>query len=188
MSNMHARLMTAFVAGAFLIGVASFVQAESDDGMHYEGMYQGSHASSHHDAHHFVDQTFHSLFRHAKDLGLSEEQITKLKTQRVAHEKTRIRGGSDMQLAEIDVMTLAHDEKAKMSDIENAVRKSEMAHANLRIEAIKTLREAFAVLTPEQRDKWRSHPAMKHGEDTCKSDYDGHAHNGKPGAPKEGMR
>jgi len=188
MSNIHARLMTAFVAGALLIGGASFVHAESDDGKHHEGMHQGFHASGHHDAHHFVDHTFHSLLRHAKDLGLSEVQVTKLRAQWAAYEKTRIRGGADMQLAEVDVMTLAHDEKAKMSDIENAVRKSEMAHANLRIETIKTLREASAVLTPEQRDKWRSSMAMLHGEDACKSDYDGHAHDGKPEAQKEGTK
>ena len=188
MSNIHARIAIAFMAGAFLIGVPSFVHAEPDDGRHHEGMHQGCHARSHHDAHHFVDQTFHSLFRQAKDLGLSEEQVTKLKTQWAAYEKARIRGEADMQLAEVDVMTLAHDEKAKMSDIENAVRKSEMAHVSLRIEGIKTLREASAVLTPEQRDKWRSSRVMRHGEDTGKGDYGDRAHDGKSETPKEGMR
>lgn len=183
MSFIHVRIMTALVAVAALIGLPAFVHAEPDKEMHRD-----SHSEHDRAAHHFVDQTFHSLFRHAKDLGLSDEQVTKLKAQWAEYEKARIRGEADMKLAEVDVQTLAHDEKAEMSAIEAAVRKSEMAHANLRIEGIKALRAASAVLTPEQRDKWRASRAMMHGEGKGKGDYGDSAHAGKPDAPKAGAR
>ena len=102
------------------------------------------------------------------------------------YEKARIRGEADLKLAEVDVQTLAHDEKAEMSAIENAVRKSEMVHANLRIEGIKTLRAASAVLTPGQREKWRASLATMYGEG--KGDYSEGTHDGKQEAPKAGPR
>ncbi|HZC81599.1 MAG TPA: hypothetical protein VE222_07730 [Nitrospiraceae bacterium] len=181
----YPRIMITFAAGALLIGLPALVHAEPDKD---KGMHRESHSEHDRAAHHFVDQTFHSLFRHAKDLGLSQEQVTKLKTQWAEYEKARIRGEADMKLAEVDVQTLAHDEKAEMSAIENSVRKSETAHANLRIEGIKAVRAAFAVLTPEQKEKWRSSRAMGHGEGKGKDDYEERAHDGKPDAPKGGMR
>jgi|GEM_PF-1730022 len=182
MSFIHARIMTVLIAGAFLVGLPAFVHAEPDKEMHRD-----SHSEHDRAAHHFVDQTFHSLFRHAKDLGLSEEQVAKLKTLMTDYEKARIRGEADLKLAEVDAMTLAHDEKAEMSAIESAIRKSEAAHANMRIDGIKALRAASAVLTPEQRDKWRASRAMMHGEKS-KGDYGDGVHAGKPDAPKAGTR
>ncbi|HUL40916.1 MAG TPA: hypothetical protein VLV32_03280 [Burkholderiales bacterium] len=168
MSNVHARLMTAVVTVAFLIGVPSLVLAEPDGGSPHEGMQHwgahcGTHAWQHHGKHHAVDHVFHSLFRHAKDLGLSDEQVAKLHSLKTGYAKAEIRGEADMKLAEVDVRTLAHDPKAKMSTVEDAVRKEEMAHADRRIEKIKTLRATFAVLTPEQLEKWRAMRLEGHG-------------------------
>ena len=181
MSFIHGRIITALVAWTLMIGLPAFVHAEPNEGTH-----RGGHSKHDRDAHHFIDQTFHSLFRHAKDLGLSEEQVKKLKTLMTDYEKARIRGEADLKLAEVDVQTLAHDEKAEMSAIENAVRKSEMVHANLRIEGIKTLRAASAVLTPGQREKWRASLAMMYGEG--KGNYSEGTHDGKQEAPKAGPR
>lgn len=164
MSTMYTRIMIAFVAGAFLIGLPAFIQAEPDEGMHHRGMHHGVHAWRHHAKHHVVGHVFHSLFRHAKDLGLSEEQVTKLHFLKTGYEKARIREEANMKLDEVDVRTLAHDQKAEMSAIENAVRKAEMEHANLRIEEIRTLRAALAVLTLEQREKWRAIGMERRGE------------------------
>src|SRR6266545_4441139 len=102
-------------------------------------------------------------------------------------DKDKIRGEADLKLAEVDVQTLAHDEKADMAAIEAAVRKSEAAHSNLRIEGIKTVRAAFAVLTPEQKEKMRSSRSMRHEGGKGKGDYDKGAPDGKP-EPKGGMR
>jgi periplasmic protein CpxP/Spy len=166
MSFIHARIITALVAWTLMIGLPAFVHAEPNEGMHRGANFKHDRA-----ARHFVDRAFHSLFRHAKDIGLSEEQIKKLKTLLTDYKKTRIRGEADLKLAEVDVQTLAHDEKAEISAIENAVRKSEMAHANLRIEGIEALRAASSVLTPGQREKWRASRAVMYGKG--KGDYGG---------------
>jgi len=181
----YARVMTLLFASALFAGLPALVQAEphGDKGMHYD-----SHSSHEWAAHHFVEQVFHGLFHQAKHLGLTEEQMTKLKSLKTDYDKAKIRGEADLKLAEVDVQTLAHDEKAEMSAIESAVRKSETAHANLRIEGIKVVREAFALLTPEQKEKMRASEAMWHGGGKGRGDYDKGSHDGKSDMPKGGMK
>ena len=57
-----------------------------------------------------------------------------------------------------------HRVEDEMAAIEDAVRKSEAARTKLRLDEIRTLREASATLTPEQREKWRSSRAAMHAE------------------------
>lgn len=174
---MSSRMMTAVLAGVLLIGAPALVQAEPDTA---KGMSRGSHSDHDRSAHNFVNQTFHMLFRQAKELGLTDEQQAKLKSLSTDYDKAKIRGEADLKLAEVDVQALAHDEKADMAAIEAAIRKSETAHANLRLEGIKTVRAAYAALTPEQKEKLRSSRAMRHGDGKGKGGYD-------KGEPKGGM-
>ena len=162
MSIINARILPMFVIGALLIGVPAFVHAEPDRTMHRS--YEGQHHRGMHGSQPFVSQTFRSLLRHAGELGLSEEQITKLNALMTDYSKTRIRDKADVKLAEVDVRTLAHDQKAEMSAIETAVHKSEAAQAKLRLDGIRAVREASATLTPEQREKWRSTRAVMHAD------------------------
>ena len=121
------------------------------------------HGGSMHHGGHLVGHTFHSLLRHAKDLGLSDEQRTQIKTIATDYVKTHIREKAAMKLAEVDVRTLVHNEKADLSAIETAIKKSESTHATLRFEEVKAMRAAVAVLTPEQREKWRTLGMERHG-------------------------
>jgi Spy/CpxP family protein refolding chaperone len=168
--------LTVLAAAAVLLCFPVYGHADPDEGM--KG--KESHAQRDGGLHEFVSHSVHSFLRHAKDLGLSEEQVTKLKSLMADYEKAKIRGEADLKLAEVDVQTLAHDEKADMAAIETAIRKSEAAHSNLRIEGMKTLRAASAVLTPEQREKWRAGRTMMHGEGKDKGDYKEPAHGGPP--------
>jgi len=57
---------------------------------------------------------------------------------------------------------------AEVASIETAMRKSEAARTALRIEGVRAVRTAKAILTPAQRDKWRAtlrerHRAGRHG-------------------------
>jgi len=111
----------------------------------------------------FVGHSLHRVLRHHKDLGLSEEQRVKIKAIATDYTKTRIREEADLKLAEVDVRTLVHNEKAELSAIETALKKSESAHTALRLDGVKALRAAATVLTPEQREKWRAIRMERHG-------------------------
>jgi len=147
--------------GALLIGLPAVVHAEPDEGMRH-GRFEQHRGM--HDGQHFVSHAIHNLIRHAKDLGLSEEQVAKLKTLSTDYKKTSIRDKAEMKLAEVDARTLAHDEKSDLSAVENAMRKAEAARTNLRLDGVKAIRAAKAVLTPEQREQWRSRRGMMHAQ------------------------
>src|SRR6266508_3384046 len=143
-----------------LLCVPAEVRAEPS-----RGMTRGSHHSVH-GGHmsDFVGHSLHGLLRHKKDLGLSADQSARVKTIATDYAKTRIREEADLKLAEVDVRTLIHDEKADLPAIETAMKKSESAHTALRLEGVKALRAAAAVLTPEQREKWRAVRMERHRE------------------------
>ena len=119
-------------------------------------MMRGGHPEHGRAMHDFVGHSLHRLLRHGKDLGLSQEQRAKIKAIATDYTKTRIREEADLKLAEVDVRTLIHDEKADLAAIETALKKSESTHTALRLDGVKALRAATAVLTPEQREKWRA--------------------------------
>jgi Spy/CpxP family protein refolding chaperone len=143
--------------GAILLTGALTLPAESQaDG--------GRGSYSHHRGgkHDFVGHALRSLVREQKDLNLSEEQVGKIKAIALDYAKTRIRGKAEVKLAEVDVHALILDEKADLTAIETALRKSESAQTALRLERVKAMRAAGAVLTPEQRDKWRASMRERH--------------------------
>lgn len=136
----------------------------------------------------FVGHSLHGLLRHKKELGLSEEQRAKIKAIATDYTKTRIREEADLKLAEVDVRTLVHDEKADLPAIETAMKKSESAHTALRLEGVKALRAAAAVLAPEQHEKWRAMRIERHGRGHGGS-AQSRAYNDEPRAvPQEGAQ
>lgn len=143
---------------ASVVGIPPQVLADqSPGGMRGHSEYRGAIPD-------VAGRSLHKLLRHKKDLGLTEEQSAKLKALSVDYAKTRIREEADFKLAEVDVRTLVRDEKADLSAIETAMKKAESARTVLRLEGVKTLRAATAVLTPEQREKWRAGMTERHSK------------------------
>jgi Spy/CpxP family protein refolding chaperone len=114
------------------------------------------------DKHDRVGYALHGLIRSRKDLGLSAEQRTKIKAIALAHKKNRIQTEADIKLAELDFRTGLFSDNVELSTIETALQKSETARTALRLEGVKSLREASAVLTPDQREKWRQTMTARH--------------------------
>ena len=129
--------------------VPTGVRADSSPGKQRSPNY--GHGKATHD---FVGGALHGLLRSQKELGLSKEQSGKIKTIATDYTKSRIQGEADVKLAELDIRTRILDEKAELPSIEAALRKSESARTALRLDGVKALRAAAAVLTPDQREKW----------------------------------
>ena len=171
MMRLHSR--TRFL-GLLILGVLLASGAGAPLSLHaepMEGMKKSAQAEHDRATHDFVGHFLGGVLHHAKDLGLSEDQVSKLKGLSTDYEKARIRGEADLKLAEVDVQSLVHDDKAELSAIEAAVRKSEAAHTALRLDGIKAVRAATAILTPEQREKWRASRAARHGAEGGKGEY-----------------
>jgi len=96
-----------------------------------------------------------------KGLGLSEVQMKNITTLATDYEKHSIRMEAEWDLAELEVEALLRDEKSDLGAIDNALKKSEAAQMAMRQSGVKASRAISAVLTPEQREKWRSRIQMQ---------------------------
>jgi Spy/CpxP family protein refolding chaperone len=159
-------ILALVISLAWIASIPMNVWAEEHPG----GM-RGSHFQHGRAMHDFVGHSLFSLLRHEKNLKLSQEQSTKIKSIATEYAKTRIQKKADVKLAELDVRSRVLDEKAELSAIESALQKSESARISLRLEGVKALRAAAAVLTPEQREKWHQDRTSRHGAGSHREEH-----------------
>ena len=93
------------------------------------------------------------LLKHEKEIGLTAEQVTKLKEMQLNMDKLRIKSEADIQVAEREFKALNDDEKSDLGAIEAKLKQSGDLQAGLRLASVKARREVLALLTPEQRAK-----------------------------------
>jgi protein CpxP len=93
------------------------------------------------------------LLKHEKDIGLSGDQVAKLKEMQLNLDRVRIKAEAEIQIAEREVKALTDEEKSDLGAIEAKLKQSEDLQVGLRMAAIKARRDVMAVLTPEQRAK-----------------------------------
>ena len=93
------------------------------------------------------------LLMHQKEIGLSEEQVGKIKAMQLELDKTRIRTQAEIEVAERELHAMVQDDKSDMAAIEAKLKQGAALEVSLHLAAIKTRREAMALLTPEQREK-----------------------------------
>ena len=107
-----------------------------------------------HDAH-SADHLRH-LLKHQKEIGLTEEQVKKLKAIELDFDRGRIKSDAEIHVAERELLALVEDEKTDLSAIEAKIKQSEMLEVGLRMLAFKAQHDALGVLTPEQREKGKA--------------------------------
>lgn len=93
------------------------------------------------------------LLKHEKDIGLTGDQVAKLKEMQLNLDKARIKAEADIQIAERELQALIEDEQSDLGAIEAKLKQSEDLQVGLRMTAIKARRDVLALLTPEQRAK-----------------------------------
>jgi periplasmic protein CpxP/Spy len=96
------------------------------------------------------------LLKHDQDIGLTAEQITKLKDMQLNLDKVRIKTEADIQVAERELKSMIEEEKLDLGAIEAKLKQSGDLQVGLRMTSIKTRRDVYALLTPEQRAKEKS--------------------------------
>lgn len=151
------RWMVGAVAAACLVGAASFAsRAEACHGhMMMHGQAQGGHEQEDADEHagHYLKH----LLKHAKEIGLTPEQIGKLKSVQLDFKRAEAKMEGEVKIADLELEALLDDEKTNLSAIASKVDQLKKAEGALLLTGIKSQREAMALLTPEQREKDRAH-------------------------------
>lgn len=96
------------------------------------------------------------LLRDKQDLGLTDEQITKLRNRALDADRARIRAEADVRVSERELRSLMWDDQVDMAAIEAKVKEEHAFEAAVRIIGIKAKRELLGILTPEQTTKWKA--------------------------------
>lgn len=96
------------------------------------------------------------LLKHEKDIGLTADQVAKLKEVQLNLDRIRIKTEAEIKIAERELRALTDDEKSDLGAIEAKLRQSKDLQVGLRMASIKMRRDVMAVLTPEQREKEKS--------------------------------
>ena len=87
-------------------------------------------------------------------LGLSPEQVKKLEQLRDNFQRQSIRNEADARIVEVDIAALLDSPTVEVAKVEAKIREAEKLRADLRIARIRTIEQAKAVLTAEQRKKF----------------------------------
>lgn len=129
------------------------------------------------------------LLKHEKDIGLTADQVAKLKELQLNLDKARIKAEADIQITEREINALMDDEKADLAAIEAKLKQSADQRVALRMTAIKMRRDVLNVLTPEQREKEKSEheKVMKDHGKSYGSPHDDGAYPHYKKNPHEGM-
>lgn len=125
-----------------------------EHGGHGMGMGMGGHHAS-------TGHLLRGLLQSQKEMGLTDEQVAKLKAIQLDLDKTRIKAEADIMVAERELQSLIENDKTELSAIEEKLKQAEMQEVALRLAAIKARRDAMALLTPEQGQRVKAvHEAM----------------------------
>ncbi len=96
------------------------------------------------------------LLKHAKEIGLTSEQVSKLKAMQLDLGREQVRTEADVKVAKLELHALIEDEQADLAAIQAKVDQLKKAEGGLLLAGIKAKRAATAMLTPEQREKDRA--------------------------------
>jgi len=121
------------------------------------------------------------LMKNKQEIGLTDEQIAKLRAMALDSDKARIRAEADMKVSARELRSLMWDDKSELPAIEAKIKEKASLKANVRILDVRAKRELIAALTPEQQSKlkalWREHGSERR-----------HAMRAEYGEPDAGVR
>jgi len=175
------------LSGAALIVAATVLTGLADEG--HGGMKRGQMQSGQ-DQGEQEEQCAHylkHLLKHAKEIGLASEQISKLKAVQLDLNRTQARTEADFKIAKLELHALLEEEQAEFSAIQAKVDQLKKSEGALLLAAIKGKRDAMAMLTPDQREKERAHrEKMKSGGEGQRGGMGGGGHGGSKGGDHAG--
>lgn len=154
---MKASRYAAILIWGSVVLLSANVQTVRADGDH--GGMMGGHMCKMCEGHDQSKQDEHSghdlkhLLKHGKEIGLTSEQISKLKAMQLDLGRAQARAEADIKVATLELHALVEDEQADSAAIQTKVDQLKKAEGGLLFTTITSRRDAMAILTPEQREK-----------------------------------
>jgi len=117
----------------------------------HAGMGHGSRSSMHRGTHRGAAKFIDHILKFKEGMSVDANQEEQLRTLKTQYKKDRVTMKANVELANIDLHELLHNDEAPLSEIETHLKKVHELKANLYMVSIKAKREAKAVLSPEQQ-------------------------------------
>jgi Spy/CpxP family protein refolding chaperone len=93
------------------------------------------------------------LFTQKDQLGLTETRLDKIESVLNSHIKYAIRKDADRKILLIEIQELLVKDKVNFSEVDGKLKAMEALNTDMKMEGIRTLEQALAILTPEQQKK-----------------------------------
>ena len=101
---------------------------------------------------------------HANKMGLTDDQMMKMKPIHREMQKKQIRSKADLKIAEIELMEIMEVKDFDLDKATSAVKKIEDMKTTQHLEMLKAMKDMRAILTDEQFKKMHKMGMMKMGE------------------------
>lgn len=101
---------------------------------------------------------------HAEKIGLTDDQIMKMKTRHSDMQKKQARYKADKKIAEIELMDIMDVKDFDLEKARSAVKKISEIKTAHKLEMLKSMKEMRTMLTEEQFKAMQKMKAMKMGE------------------------
>lgn len=108
-----------------------------------------------------MDDMMGMCLKHADKLGLSEDQVAKMKPIHREMEKKQVRFKADLKIAEIEMMEIMEVKDFDLEKANAAVKKIADLKTAHHLEMLKSMKEARSMLTDEQFKKMHKMMPMK---------------------------
>jgi hypothetical protein len=150
---MTARMMTGVAAMVFVLGPALHSEW-ADEGFDQHGAMmagQGGGYGYGRDNVAAASHFLHHLLKHKQEIGLTTDQVGKLKALQLDLRRARFGGEAEIEIEELELQSLLENDTTDLGAIEDKLKLIEGLEKDLRLTAIKATREARLTLTAEQR-------------------------------------
>lgn len=112
-----------------------------------------------------MDDMMSRCLEHAEMLGLTDEQIMKMKPLHSEMQKRQVQFEADLKIAEIELMEIVEVRDFSLEKASNAVRKIEGIKTAHHLELLKAMKEVRGALTDDQFRKMKKTMFMKSGDE-----------------------
>lgn len=106
-------------------------------------------------------QMHHFFLGMKGELGLSDEQVSKLKALKSETEKHMIRTKADLKILEVELHDLLGENKVNVKDVDSKIEKIGELRTEIQKVHIHTRLDARKILTPEQLEKLHQQKGKK---------------------------
>ena len=94
------------------------------------------------------------------ELELTDKQVQDLQSIKMEFMKGKFRAEADLKIAQMELKGLMQDDNASLKDIETKMNAVAKLRTDMKLSHIKAIRQAKALLTPEQKEKLKKSDDM----------------------------